>query len=41
MELVIGDESVSLAGLRRAWQHPVRVGLGESALERIAASRRA
>jgi histidine ammonia-lyase len=38
MKLEIGDEPVTLAGLRQAWQHPVRTGLDASALERIAAS---
>ena len=38
MKLVVDEVPVTLGELRQAWQHPVRIGLGDAALSRIAAS---
>ena len=38
MKFVVDEAPVTLGELRQAWQHPVRIALGEAALARIAAS---
>lgn len=38
MKLVIDEQPLRLDELRRAWQHPVRVSVGEGALDRIVQS---